>query len=701
MSLKTIIQQIDLWDDSWKNSYNDFVPKFIEEASTKADWKDWNQEVFKEYFERVRNQCVSSLQQGYFTRDERKKIKENWSEIGPLLKQIALVQDRMQIDTYNQLARALGKYTTQNRFAATNRLIAGLQPQLLSTIVNDTKLSWLIYYLQENIENCTLKKGTNWYESSNAVLTYFASELQQPANEIMALPWQVYEFFSNGNTVKSNDMSDLNADTLEIIQLLNYKKQIILQGPPGTGKTKLAKELAIEMVKLTPAVIRASLKVGDKIDNASGAAEYYTIKEIGEETISLVSDRTTQDWKPSYQEIISKYTRLRAGEKVENTNGLNPYELAVAKHFFNDPDRLNFSEEIKIIQFHPNYSYEDFVRGIVVKTNGDKLEYVAEDKILARMAIEALDNYRNSQKDASMISYEKWVEKQFPGFVKSIKEQLDHDLVKLTDKVDVVGVDDDEAFRYKGKKGWTKKGNRMLFDDLIQAIADQNATRQDLKKNANLSGLARWHASYYIRMVDLFRKYVNDKNLVHTETVEQIIPLQNYVLIIDEINRANLSAVLGELIYAMEYRGEAVEGMYEVNNNELILPPNLYIIGTMNTADRSTGTIDYAIRRRFAFVNVPARNLLEEGEKDFAIDLFVKVSALFDTNISPEFDKVDVQLGHSYFIGKTTDEEHPVGMDIRWKYEIQPILLEYVKDGILIGEVEGTPIKQYIQEWVE
>src|SRR5690606_7139407 len=78
-----------------------------------------------------------------------------------------------------------------------------------------------------------------------------------------------------------------------------------------------------------------------------------------------------------------------------------------------------------------------------------------------------------------------------------------------------------------------------------------------------------------------------------------------YVLIIDEINRANLPAVLGELIYALEYRGEGVDSMYDLDGDtSIILPPNLYIIGTMNTADRSVGHIDYAIRRRFAFVEV-------------------------------------------------------------------------------------------------
>ena len=177
-----------------------------------------------------------------------------------------------------------------------------------------------------------------------------------------------------------------------------------------------------------------------------------------------------------------------------------------------------------------------------------------------------------------------------------------------------------------------------------------------------------------------------------------------YVLIIDEINRANLSAVLGELIYALEYRGEAVQSMYVIEGeNNLILPPNLYIIGTMNTADRSVGHIDYAIRRRFAFVNV----LPKELEKDFHKELFKAVSKLFIDNydeyisnpdielkraktLSPEFRPEDVWLGHSYFITKNTP------IDIRWEYEIKPILLEYVKDGILIGEGIETTINNLI-----
>ena len=225
-------------------------------------------------------------------------------------------------------------------------------------------------------------------------------------------------------------------------------------------------------------------------------------------------------------------------------------------------DSLEGNEQFKLIQFHPSYSYEDFVRGIIAETVDEKIKYSVKDKILGSFAQEAL----------------------------------------------------------------------------------------------------------------------KDKD-------------KPYVLVIDEINRANLSAVLGELIYALEYRGEAVQSMYAIEGeNNLTLPPNLYIIGTMNTADRSVGHIDYAIRRRFAFVNILPKDLTNELGDQFESALFAKVTNLFNTNLSSEFKKEEVQLGHSYFITKNT----PIG--IRWEYEIKPILLEYVKDGILVGEGIETTINNLIND---
>jgi len=166
-----------------------------------------------------------------------------------------------------------------------------------------------------------------------------------------------------------------------------------------------------------------------------------------------------------------------------------------------------------------------------------------------------------------------------------------------------------------------------------------------------------------------------------------------YVLIIDEINRANLPSVLGELIYALEYRDEPVNSVYLKDKDEkIILPSNLYIIGTMNTADRSVGQIDYAIRRRFVFITIDTNKAViksENGKK-----LFEKITQIFDKYTSPDFNKNDVKIGHSYFIG---DDKK---VEMNYKYQVLPILKEYLNDGVLVEEAKET-IENEFQKWLE
>jgi len=343
-------------------------------------------------------------------------------------------------------------------------------------------------------------------------------------------------------------------------------------------------------------------------------------------------------------------------------------------------DSLEENEQFKLIQFHPSYSYEDFVRGIVAKPNeeGNGIIYTAENKVLAEFANRAQKSLQEClERQSKPIKWE-----DFVSFLNKEKEE----------KGDVF-FDQGETLKYdcieKGKLKYLSKNenrgqpfwNEELGD--VEIISDWNSERAGIpvesfsqenlddnfitfKKNQKIE------KGYWDTIADYFIEWA--KNLKRSQA-------KNFVLIIDEINRANLSAVLGELIYALEYRGEAVQSMYAIeDDNSLVLPPNLYIIGTMNTADRSVGHIDYAIRRRFAFVNVLPKDLTSKLGDQFDSVLFAKVTDLFNTNLSPEFKKEDVQLGHSYFITKNTP------IDIRWEYEIKPILLEYIKDGILIGQ---------------
>lgn len=161
-------------------------------------------------------------------------------------------------------------------------------------------------------------------------------------------------------------------------------------------------------------------------------------------------------------------------------------------------------------------------------------------------------------------------------------------------------------------------------------------------------------------------------------------------LIIDEINRANVANVFGELIYALEYRGEEVSTPYTVDKCSAIkIPKNLYIIGTMNTADKSIGTLDYAIRRRFIFYPcLPNEDVIinyyekkDEKLKDLALLFFRAVSSLFNIEngcLSTDYNPEDVQVGHTYFM---TEKQNK--LQYKFEYQVLPLLKEYFKDGVL------------------
>lgn len=166
------------------------------------------------------------------------------------------------------------------------------------------------------------------------------------------------------------------------------------------------------------------------------------------------------------------------------------------------------------------------------------------------------------------------------------------------------------------------------------------------------------------------------------------------LLIIDEINRANLSAVLGETIFAIDpaHRGEEIRLQYDAppgGESGLRVPSNLYLLATMNTADRSLAVLDFAVRRRFRFLRIsPAVEAVSDyyagnaTRRASAVGLFSKfVSAVRD---------VDLQIGHSYFLlggqGKS-DADWRRELANRVVHEIKPLLDEYREEGVLIAPV--------------
>ncbi len=171
------------------------------------------------------------------------------------------------------------------------------------------------------------------------------------------------------------------------------------------------------------------------------------------------------------------------------------------------------------------------------------------------------------------------------------------------------------------------------------------------------------------------------------------------VLIIDEINRGNVSKIFGELITLLESdkreRGShPIKVTLPYSKTLFGVPSNLYIIGTMNTTDRSTGTLDYALRRRFAFVTLKSEpSVIEKHyERLENTDLQTKALDLFDNirafilnpkHLCGDLGIDDLMVGHSYFMASSEEE-----LENKVEFEILPLITEYINDGILSANDE-------------
>ena len=237
----------------------------------------------------------------------------------------------------------------------------------------------------------------------------------------------------------------------------------------------------------------------------------------------------------------------------------------------------------------------------------------------------------------------------------------------------------------------TGKTRLALHVAAASILEDPDAESLPIGKDSQFA-LVQFHPSYnYEDFVRGIQVKTDDNNNVVYETVDRVFGEMAkraaasddpHILVIDEINRANVSAVLGELIYSLEYRGKEVQTPYKIGGEtRLVIPKNLQIIGTMNTADRTIGQIDYAVRRRFAFVHCPPqRSVLKNETAETFFDLVDSVFA----HLSADHNKEDVCIGHSYFLA---DSESKLARKII--YQIVPILREYLKDGILKKEAKA------------
>lgn len=158
-------------------------------------------------------------------------------------------------------------------------------------------------------------------------------------------------------------------------------------------------------------------------------------------------------------------------------------------------------------------------------------------------------------------------------------------------------------------------------------------------------------------------------------------PTKNVLLIIDEINRANLSNVLGPIFYLFEYQSGARNVKIKVGDMELEkLPDNIHVIATMNTADRSLAVVDFALRRRFAWYTLRPHEIKVDNDMVFMKKVFNKFANIFFEFATDE--ELNLQPGQSYFIVSKSNKDEE--MRERLIYELMPLIKEYLAEGYLL-----------------
>lgn len=317
-------------------------------------------------------------------------------------------------------------------------------------------------------------------------------------------------------------------------------------------------------------------------------------------------------------------------------------------------DGLKAAGRIGFATFHQSYSYEDFIEGLKPEVEGGAVNYVVEDGIFKKMCKAAM----STGGDAA-----------FRKALEDFKHQIAAEPVTLKTRTG-------KEFTLTWRGGKTLRLKPHSSDTEVDYPVSCNHI-EELYRGADDSGF------YNVSYVRAVLAHVKDKWKV--PDFQATGSSEPYVLIIDEINRGNIASIFGELITLIEpsKRAGAPEALSAVlpyskdSEPPLAVPSNLYLIGTMNTADRSLARLDTALRRRFDFVPMYPRPGLLDGVKIEGIDLG-KLLRRMNERIEVLYDR-DHLLGHAFFthfLGDAQSRTLPALAEV-FRNRIIPLLEEY------------------------
>ena len=415
-------------------------------------------------------------------------------------------------------------------------------------------------------------------------------------------------------------------------------------------------------------------------DNAASAFEAYLAEKYGWDSGSTASTAATFTSVTTDDEALiykNKYTEKLIQAKniiFRGAPGTGKSYLAktIAADIVSNGTKNKYNDlseeeknQVAFVQFHPSYDYSDFVEGLRPVVENGQMGFELRPGIFKSFVEKARKNFENSKKSQAEFEKEQTLDEQLNEFLDECQESATKLQTVRGNEFIIVGYDE----KYVSIHIPGNEIRKLLMSE--QQFNTVKDVRLFFGKNHNTQQHSYEHIIY---------KGVKETVSKATIAPIQKEPLKKYVFIIDEINRGEISKILGELFFAIDpgYRGEEGAVFTQYSNlhdadEKFYIPENVYIIGTMNDIDRSVDTFDFAMRRRFRFVEIDANSHVDMLDQlgDKKEEAVRRMSAL-NTAIEEKLNK-NYQIGGAYFLKLKT-----MSFEELWSDQLEPLLQEYV-----------------------